>query len=209
MSQEILDIPRLGCLNIHASLLPRYRGCSPIQHVIIDGEEETGITIMQVVEVLDAGDMYKKCEIEIDRDMTGGILHDKMAEAGAKLMVEVLRDLDNITPEKQDENLVTYAAKIDKEESRLDFDNDAVYLERKIRAFNPYPATYFEHKGERFKLLKCKVVENERGLKSGELYSDNKHLIIGCKTKALEVLSIQRQGKKAMSVEELLRGYKF
>jgi hypothetical protein len=145
----------------------------------------------------------------IDEDMTVGILHDKMAEAGAKLMIEVLRDLDNIVPEKQDERLVTYAAKIDKEESKLDFDNDAVYLERKIRAFNPYPATYFKHNGERFKLLKCKVVENEHNLSSGEVFSDNKHLIIGCKSKALEVLLIQRQGKKVMTTEELLRGYKF
>lgn len=209
LPKKVIEAFPKGCLNVHGSLLPRWRGAAPMQRSIEAGDDKTGITIMQVVEALDAGDMYKKCEIEIDRDMTVGILHDKMAEAGAKLMVEVLRDLDNITPEKQDESLVTYAAKIDKEESRLDFDNDAVYLERKIRAFNPYPATYFEHKGERFKLLKCKVVENERGLKPGELYSDNKHLIIGCKTKALEVLSIQRQGKKAMSVEELLRGYKF
>ena len=209
LSKKVIEAFPKGCLNVHGSLLPRWRGAAPMQRAIEAGDEKTGITIMQVVEALDAGDMYKKCEIEIDDDMTVGILHDKMAEVGAKLMIEVLDDLDNIVPEKQDESIVTYAAKIDKEESKLDFNNDAVYLERKIRAFNPYPATYFEYNGERFKLLKCRAVDNERGLKPGELYSDNKHLIIGCKSNALEVLSIQRQGKRIMSTEELLRGYKF
>ena len=209
LPKKVIEAFPKGCLNVHGSLLPRWRGAAPMQRSIEAGDEKTGITIMQVVEALDAGDMYKKCEIEIDSDMTVGILHDKMAEAGAKLMLEALDDLDNIKPEKQDERLVTYASKIDKEESKLDFDDDAVYLERKIRAFNPYPATYFEHKGERFKLLKCKVVENEQGLSTGEIYSNNKQLIIGCKSKALEVLSIQRQGKKVMTTEELLRGYKF
>jgi methionyl-tRNA formyltransferase len=141
--------------------------------------------------------------------MTVGVLHDKMAEMGAGLMLEVLDNLDNIRPEAQDENLVTYAAKIDKEESKLDFDNDAKVLERKIRAFNPYPATYFEFNNERFKLLKCSVVDNDKGLKIGEIWQDDKHLVIGCKEKALNVLQIQRQGKKVMTTEELLRGFRF
>ena len=209
LPKEIIEAFPKGCLNVHGSLLPRWRGAAPMQRAIEAGDEKTGITIMQVVEALDAGAMYKKGEIVIDEDMTVGSLHDKMAKLGAELMIDVLDNLDNIKPEPQNEDLVTYAAKIDKEESKLDFDNDAVYLERKIRAFNPYPATYFEYRNERFKLLKCKVIENVRGLKPGELYNDNKHLIIGCKSKALEVLNIQRQGKKVMTTEELLRGYKF
>lgn len=209
LPKEIIEAFPKGCLNVHGSLLPRWRGAAPMQRAIEAGDEKTGITIMQVVEALDAGAMYKKGEIVIDEDMTVGILHDKMANMGADLMSEVLSDLDNIKPEVQNEALVTYAAKIEKEESKLDFNNDAVVLERKIRAFNPYPATYFEHNGERFKLLKCRVIDNDKGLTIGELWQDDKHLIIGCAKQALDVLQIQRQGKKAMMTEELLRGYRF
>ena len=200
LPKAIIEAFPKGCLNVHGSLLPRWRGAAPMQRAIEAGDDKTGITIMQVVEALDAGAMYAKGEIVIDADMTVGILHDKMAELGADLMVDVLDDLDNIKPVAQDESLVTYAAKIEKEESKLDFGSNAQILERKIRAFNPYPATYFEYNGERFKLLKCKVVE---------LWQDNKRLIIGCSDKALEVLQIQRQGKKAMTTEELLRGFRF
>ena len=209
LPKEIIEAFPRGCLNVHGSLLPRWRGAAPMQRAIEAGDEKTGITIMQVVEALDAGAMYKKGEIVIDEDMTVGVLHDKMAEMGADLMSKVLENLDNIKPEVQDEGLVTYAAKIEKDESKLDFGNDAVVLERKIRAFNPYPATYFEHNGERFKLLKCRVVDNDKGLAIGELWQDDKHLIIGCAKQALDVLQIQRQGKKAMMTEELLRGYRF
>lgn len=209
LPKEIIDACPRGCLNVHGSLLPRWRGAAPMQRAIEAGDEKTGITIMEVVEALDAGSMYKKGEIVIDEDMTVGVLHDKMAEMGAGLMLEVLDNLNNIRPEPQDESLVTYAAKIDKEESKLNFDNDAVVLERKIRAFNPYPATYFEHNSERFKLFKCKVVDNDKGLAVGELWQDDKRLFIGCKEKALEVLQIQRQGKKVMATEELLRGFRF
>ena len=209
LPKEIIEAFPKGCLNVHGSLLPRWRGAAPMQRAIEAGDEKTGITIMQVVEALDAGAMYKKGEIVIDEDMTVGILHDKMANMGADLMSEVLSDLDNIKPEVQNEALVTYAAKIEKEESKLDFNNDAVVLERKIRAFNPYPATYFEHNGERFKLLKCRVIDNDKGLAIGELWQDDKHLVVGCAKQALEVLQIQRQGKKAMTTEELLRGYRF
>ena len=209
LPKEVIEAFPKGCLNIHGSLLPRWRGAAPMQRSIEAGDAKTGVTIMQVVEALDAGAMYKKGEIVIDKDMTVGVLHDKMAILGAHLMLEVLADLDNITPEPQDESLVTYAAKIDKEESKLDFNNDAVVLERKISAFNPYPATYFEYNGERFKLLKCLVVPNDKDLAAGQLWSDDKRLIIGCHNGALEVLQIQRQGKRAMMTEELLRGFKF
>ena len=209
LPKEVIEAFPKGCLNIHGSLLPRWRGAAPMQRAIEAGDAKTGITIMQVVEALDAGAMYKKGEIVIDKDMTVGVLHDKMAELGADLMLEVLADLDNINPEPQNESLVTYAAKIEKEESRLDFNHKAEVLERKIRAFNPYPATFFEHNGERFKLLKCQVVPNDKNLAAGQLWSDDKRLIIGCAKDALEVLQIQRQGKKAMQTAELLRGFHF
>lgn len=209
LPKEVIEACPKGCLNVHGSLLPRWRGAAPMQRAIEAGDEKTGITIMEVVEALDAGAMYKKGEIVIDEDTTVGILHDKMAELGADLMVEVLDNLDNIKPLPQDETLVTYAAKIEKEESKLDFDTDAVVLERKIRAFNPYPATYFEHNGERFKILKCKVKDNDKALKAGEIWHNDKNMEIGCAKGALNVLQIQRQGKKAMMIDELLRGYKF
>lgn len=209
LPKEIIEATPKGCLNVHGSLLPRWRGAAPMQRAIEAGDKKTGITIMQVVEALDAGAMYKKGEIIIDKDMTMGILHDKMAKLGAQLMVEVLDNLDNIVPQPQDESLVTYAAKIDKAESLLYFGQSAVVLERKIRAFNPYPATYFEHNGERFKLLKATAVANDKNLKPGEIWQDKTNLIIGCGEGALQVEQIQRQGKKAMSAEELLRGYRF
>lgn len=209
LPKEIIEACPKGCLNVHGSLLPRWRGAAPMQRAIEAGDEKTGITIMQVVEALDAGAMYKKGEIVIDKDMTVGVLHDKMAELGAQLMVEVLDNLDSIVPQPQDESLVTYAAKIDKAESLLDFSQAAVVLERKIRAFNPYPATYFEHNGERFKLLKAMVADNDKNLRIGEIRQDKENLLIGCGEGALAIEQIQRQGKKAMSAAELLRGYSF
>ena len=179
-----------------------------MQRAIEAGDAQTGITIMQVVEALDAGAMYKKGVIDITPDMTVGVLHDQMAALGAKLIVEVLDNLDNIVPEPQDESLVTYAAKIDKEECRLDFKAPAAELERKIRAFNPYPATYFEYGGERFKLLRCRVVPNQWALAPGALHQEGERLFVGCTADALEVLEIQRQGKKVMGAAELLRGFK-
>ena len=209
LPKAVIEAFPKGCLNVHGSLLPRWRGAAPMQRAIEAGDAKTGVTIMQVVEALDAGAMYKKGEIVIDDEMTVGVLHDKMAELGAQLMVDVLSNLENIVPVPQDESLVTYAAKIEKEESKLDFTVSADVLERKIRAFNPYPATYFEHNGERFKLLKCKVVANDFNLKQAEIRQENSRLFIGCGQDVLEVLQIQRQGKKAMSAEELLRGYRF
>lgn len=209
LPKEIIEAFPQGCLNVHGSLLPRWRGAAPMQRSIEAGDEKTGITIMQVVEALDAGAMYKKGEIIIDKDMTVGILHDKMAILGAQLMSEVLGNLENIIPTQQDEQFVTYATKIEKSESLLNFNDDASYIERKIRAFNPYPATYFEHNSERFKLLRCKVVSNDKNLPAGKFWHDKTKMIIGCKKDALEVIQIQRQGKKAMSIQELLRGYSF
>ncbi len=209
LPKSVIEAFPKGCLNVHGSLLPRWRGAAPMQRAIEAGDDKTGITIMQVVEALDAGAMYKKGEIVIDKDMTVGILHDKMAALGAELMIDVLAHLDEIEPVEQDESLVTYAAKIEKEESKLDFNVDAVVLERKIRAFNPYPATYFEYSGERFKLLKCLALEDDFGLASGEIKQNDERLFIGCAKGMLEVLQIQRQGKKAMSASELLRGFSF
>ena len=206
LPKAIIEAFPKGCLNVHGSLLPRWRGAAPIQRAIEAGDDKTGITIMQVVEALDAGAMYKKGEIVIDKNTTAGSLHDDMANLGAKLIIEVLDDMDNIKLEVQDEGLVTYASKIDKSEAKLDFSSSADVLERKIRAFNPYPGCYFEYEGERFKILRAKAV-NENGT-AGQIL-EGKGLKIACGVGALEVMEIQRQGKKAMPISDLLRGFEF
>ncbi len=206
LPKAVIEAFPLGCLNIHGSLLPRWRGAAPIQRAIEAGDAKTGITIMQVVEALDAGAMYQKGEIEINRQTTGGILHDQMAELGARMIVEVLDNIQSMRPQPQDESLVTYAAKIDKSEAKLDFALPAEVLERKIRAFNPYPGCYFEYGGERFKILQSEVVEADGAV--GEILA-GEGLRIACGKNVLQVTEIQRQGKKAMSAEELLRGFRF
>ena len=207
LPQAVIEAFPLGCINIHGSLLPRWRGAAPIQRAIEAGDNESGITIMKVVEKLDAGDMLLKGSVPITAETTGETLHDAMAGLGAELIVKALDNWQNLHAEPQDERLVTYAAKIDKAESRLDFSMPAEVLERKIRAFNPYPAVYFEYGGERYKILRAKVVD-ETG-KAGAILDGAGRLVIACGDKALEVTEIQRQGKKKMPTEELLRGMNF
>ena len=207
LPKKVIEAFDKGCVNVHASLLPRWRGAAPIQRCIEYGDNKSGITIMKVVEELDAGDMYKKEEIEITPSTTGGKLHDELAILGANLMSEVLTDFDNINPQKQDSSLVTYAAKLDKSECKINFNLSAELLERKIRAFNPFPAMYFEYQGERFKVLDADV-ENIKS-EAGKIIEGQTELIIGCKDGALNIKQIQRQGKKSMSIDELLRGYSF
>lgn len=207
LPQAVIEAFPLGCINIHGSLLPRWRGAAPIQRAIEAGDNESGITIMKVVEKLDAGDMLLKGPVPITAETTGETLHDAMAGLGAELIVKALDNWQNLHAEPQDERLVTYAAKIDKAESRLDFSMPAEVLERKIRAFNPYPAVYFEYGGERYKILRAKVVD-ETG-DAGAILAGAGRLVIACGDKALEVTEIQRQGKKKMPTEELLRGMNF
>lgn len=207
LPQAVIEAFPLGCINIHGSLLPRWRGAAPIQRAIEAGDNESGITIMKVVEKLDAGDMLLKGLVPITAETTGETLYDAMAGLGAELIVKALDNWQNLHAEPQDERLVTYAAKIDKAESRLDFSMPAEVLERKIRAFNPYPAVYFEYGGERYKILRAKVVD-ESG-EAGAILDGAGRLVIACGDKALEVTEIQRQGKKKMPTEELLRGMNF
>lgn len=207
LPQAVIEAFPLGCINIHGSLLPRWRGAAPIQRAIETGDNESGITIMKVVEKLDAGDMLLKGSVPITAETTGETLHDAMAGLGAELIVKALDNWQNLHAEPQDERLVTYAAKIDKAESRLDFSMPAEVLERKIRAFNPYPAVYFEYGGERYKILRAKVVDETD--EAGAILDGAGRLVIACGDKALEVTEIQRQGKKKMPTEELLRGMNF
>ena len=157
LPKPILEAFPKGCINVHASLLPRWRGAAPIQRSIENGDDKSGVTIMQMAEGLDTGDMLLKDEVELTPNITGGILHNKLSVMGAKLILRVLRDWDNINPEPQQEADTCYASKIDKSECKIDFSMPAEAIERKIRAFNPYPAMYFEYEGERFKILEAEA----------------------------------------------------
>ncbi len=207
LPKRIIEAFPLGCINIHGSLLPRWRGAAPIQRAIEAGDVSSGITIMKVVEALDAGDMLLKREVPIDAETTGEILHDKLSEVGADLILEALDKITQIKPEPQDESLVTYAQKLDKAESKIDFSQPAEMLERKIRAFNPYPGMFFEYEGERFKVLKAKV-SPESG-EPGKILQGHDKLLIACGNKSLDVQEMQRQGKKKMHIKDVLNGFQF
>ncbi len=202
LPRAVLDAPRFGCLNIHASLLPRWRGAAPIQRAILSGDNVTGVTIMNMEAGLDTGPMRAKHVTPIE-DKTAGTLTEELAHAGAKLMIEVLDGLPAHPAVPQPEEGVTYAAKIDKSEARLDFTRDAHQVERQIRAFNPFPGAFLEYRGERFRILAAHVEEHEGP--PGELLDNS--LLIGCGHGAIRPTLIQRAGKGAMSPGELLRGY--
>ena len=196
LPKPIIEAFPKGCINIHGSLLPRWRGAAPIQRAIEAGDDYSGITIMNVVEALDAGNMLLKGNVKITPQTTGGELHDMLADLGAELIVKALDDIDNLqkNSESQDEKLVTYAKKLDKNEAKIDFSLSADVLERKIRAFNPYPAMFFEYKGERYKIFNADVC-NKSG-DAGMILEGKNALIIACGSNALEIKELQRAGKK-------------
>ncbi|MEZ5744202.1 MAG: methionyl-tRNA formyltransferase [Sphingomonadaceae bacterium] len=201
LPQAILDGTRLGCINIHASLLPRWRGAAPIQRAILSGAEETGVTIMQMEAGLDTGPMLL-AETTPVAGKTAGDLTDELAAMGGRLVVQVLEDLSAYPPEPQPEEGVTYAKKIDKAEARLDFAADAAQVERQVRAFAPAPGAWFEWDGERYKVWEVEALEGSG--KPGEVLDDT--LTIACGSGAIRPLRIQRAGKPAMATADLLRG---
>ncbi len=201
LPQAILDTPKDGCLNVHGSLLPRWRGAAPIHRAVQAGDEETGITIMQMEAGLDTGPMLLKGATLIGRKTTGE-LHDELAVMGAQLMVEVLARLDTMVPELQDNALATYAPKIDKAEARINFARPAAELEREVRAFAPFPGSWFEIEGERLKLLLADV-EHCAGEPGTVL---DEHFAIACGENALRPVRLQKAGKPAMGRADFLRG---
>jgi methionyl-tRNA formyltransferase len=205
LPQAILDAPKRGCLNVHGSILPRWRGAAPIQRAILAGDRETGVAIMQMEAGLDTGPVLAEARTEVGRK-TAGELTAEIAAMGANLMVEVLTDLDAFPPRPQPEEGVTYAAKIDKSEARLDFLISAPQVERQIRAFAPVPGAFFELAGERFRVLAAEVLPPEpQSIAPGTVI--NERLTIACNPGAIRPTLIQRAGKAAMTPAELLRGY--
>ena len=203
LPQPILDAPKMGCLNIHGSLLPRWRGAAPVQRAILAGDTETGITIMQMEAGLDTGPMLLKAATPVD-DKTAGELTEELAETGAELMVEYLASPSKQTAEAQDDALATYAKKIEKQEARLDFSQSAEQIERQIRAFNPAPGAFFEYQGDRYRILEAKI--EDRTGPAGSILDE--HLLIACGTGAIRPRTIQKAGKPAMDLTSFLNGSK-
>tara|TARA_A100001391_G_scaffold7621_5_gene4890 strand:+ start:2332 stop:3222 length:891 start_codon:yes stop_codon:yes gene_type:complete len=201
LPEEVLTAPRFGCINVHASLLPRWRGAAPIQRAIESGDPMTGVTIMQMERGLDTGDMLLRGETPT-AGKTCGDLHDELAKMGAKLMVNTLSRLTALTPLPQDEVAATYAAKIAKSEARLDFTKPAGMLEREVRAFSPFPGAWFELDEARIKLLRAEVVDGNGA--PGIVLDDQ--LTIACGDRALRPVELQRAGKPAMPLTDFLRG---
>lgn len=205
LPKAILDAPTFGCFNIHASLLPRWRGAAPIQRAILAGDRVSGVTIMQMDEGLDTGPMLLREEIAIGPEMTAGDLHDGLAALGARMVVDTLASVEagTVEPVAQPQAGITYAEKLRKEEAAIDWRRPAADILLTVRAFNPFPGAFFLFGGERFRVLEADIVS---------LHGDPGHVLdgdlaIACGDRAIRPRVIQRQGKKPMTLEELLRGF--
>jgi methionyl-tRNA formyltransferase len=203
LPKAILDAPRHGCLNIHASLLPRWRGAAPIQRAIMAGDARTGVTIMQMEQGLDTGPMLLKEELAIGADTDAGALHDALAKIGARLIVEALEQLPDLKAAPQPGDGVTYAAKITKEEARIDWRRSAAELDRHIRGLSPAPGAFTELNGERLTILAADIATGSGA--PGTVLDER--LMIACGDGALRPTLVKRAGKRAMSAEEMLRGF--
>ena len=209
--KEILELPKFGCINIHASLLPKYRGAAPIQQAVIDGEKESGVTIMQMAEGLDTGDMISKIVIPLSQEETGGSLFGKLAQAGAELLIKTLPSIEQGTAEyeKQPEESPTpYAAMITKQMGLMDFNRQACELERLVRGLNPWPSAYTFINGKTLKVWKCKVSMEETEAVPGTVFlTDKEGIHVACGQGVLILTEVQLEGKKRMETEAFLRGY--
>ena len=204
LPQAVLDAPKLGCLNVHGSLLPHWRGAAPVQRAIIAGDAVTGVTIMQMEAGLDTGPMLLKRELAIG-ESTAAQVTEQLATLGAAMMVEVLSDLPAHPPVAQPAIGITYAAKISKDEARIDWAKPAAEIARLVQGLAPFPGAWFETGSERVKLLAAQVIDGHG--KPGELLDDR--LAIACGHGAIRPVSLQRAGRSAMSLDEFLRGFSF
>jgi methionyl-tRNA formyltransferase len=203
LPKDILDAPKAGCINVHASLLPRWRGAAPIQRAILAGDETSGVTIMRMDDGLDTGPMLLRHALDI-RNKNAGQVTEKLAKLGARALVEWLEEPS--PPESQPIAGATYASKIEKAEARIDWSQPAELIERQVRAFNPVPGAWFEAKGERVKLLEARVERDSRYRgNDGEILDDA--LLVSCGQDAIRLLLVQRAGRGPMSGDELLRGF--
>jgi methionyl-tRNA formyltransferase len=205
LPQSVLDIPRLGCLNIHASLLPRWRGAAPIQRAIEAGDRETGITIMRMVAGLDTGPLLLTERLPIAADDTATTLHDKLAVQGARLIVQALREIDHLTPTPQSAAGVTYASKIDKMEALLDWRQPAEALARQLRAFDPFPGAVATLGDMTIKLWRG-IATHDSGAPGTVLAVANEGIVVACGTGGLRITELQKPGGKRLTAADFLRG---
>ena len=208
LPEWLLNIPKYGTVNVHASLLPKYRGASPIQWALLNGEEETGVTIMKVIPELDAGDIISQRRVKIEREDNAKTLHDKLAEVGAELLVETipLYVSGRLKPVPQNEEEATYCPQIKKEMGEIDWTRSSREIFNQIRAFTPWPSAYTTFRGKRVKILKAEPVEGSG--KPGEVIEAGRELIVATGKGALRVERLRPEGRKEISGEEFVRGYR-
>ncbi len=207
LPQEVLDTPRLGCINVHGSILPRWRGAAPIQRSIWAGDTETGVTIMQMDIGLDTGDMLKVATLPIEASDTSATMYEKLADLGPDALIDCLSDIANGTAVavKQDDELANYAKKLSKEEALIDWTMDAAAIERCVRAFNPWPMSYFTVAEQNIKVWQATVETDNQGKAPGTILSaDKQGILVATGNGALRLLSLQPPGKKAMTAADLL-----
>ena len=210
ISKEILELPKYGCINVHASLLPAYRGAAPIQWAVINGDKESGVTIMQMDEGLDTGDMLEKVEVPLGDKITGGELHDLLAEAGAKLCVQTLEKLEKgeLKPEKQGETPTAYARMLDKKLGNIDWTRPAAEIERLIRGLNPWPSAYTTWNEKTMKIWDADVVDTQKTAEPGTITEVTKQTFsVQTGDGVLQIKELQIPGKKKMASDAFLRGY--
>lgn len=209
LPKEVLMIPRFGCINIHGSLLPKYRGAAPIQRAIIDGEEKTGITLMEMGEGLDTGDMIAMADTDIG-EKTFSQLYEQLSLMGARLLMDCLKDIEegNIKPVKQDDTKATYAPMVFKKDGFVDFSKDPVSIERLVRGLNPSPGTYTIYKGEPLKIFNVRVLDKENSKEAGTITHVSKEGIqVSAGGGTLLITEIQVPNKRRMSVEDFIKGH--
>lgn len=207
--QTILDIPQYGCVNVHASLLPKYRGASCLAAPILNGDEESGVTIMKMDAGMDTGDIIKQAGIKLSAKETLSSLHDRLSALGAEILADTLKEYINgtINPQKQDESQASYVPLIKKEDGRLQVNLSAAELERRIRAYNPWPGAFLLlNNGEKIKVLEADTEISANTGKIGEIYTKNGQLALNCGQDILFILKLQRENRKAMNASDFLKG---
>jgi methionyl-tRNA formyltransferase len=205
--KNILEAKKYGCLNIHPSRLPKYRGAAPLQRTIIDGERETAVCIMQMDEGLDTGDILLEKDFSISDKITLGQLHDQCAKIGGEMLLEVLDNIDNIKPKKQSEEGVIYAHKLSREESKINWHESAFAIDCKVRGMNPWPGVYFEHQEKKIKIIEAEYIDIQHKYEPGSILNENpKFLEIACGSGILRIFKLQPEGKKTMDAKDWQRG---
>lgn len=206
LPKEVLEVPKFACVNVHASLLPKYRGAGPIQWSVLNGEKETGVTTMLMAEGLDTGDMLLKSSTEIGVNETASQLHDRLSEMGAKLLIETIEKFDKIVPQKQDDSLFCYAPMLTKEMCHIDFSKSAQEIHNQIRGLSDWPCATAMLNGKKIKIYKSEIISQDNIVTPVGKVVDNKEFAVACGKGIIKFNEIQAEGSKRMSVSDYLRG---